>query len=126
MVEAIKRNYPQREVAEASFTYQREVDSGQRIVVGVNGYTEGGEGQIETLRVDQALERKQIGRLQAVRARRDAECLERCLSDLREAAATERNLMYPLIECARAGASEGEIVESLQQVFGTYTETPVF
>ena len=63
MVEAIKQNYPQREIADASFTYQQEVDSGQRIVVGVNGYTEGGEGQIETLRIDPALERKQIGRL---------------------------------------------------------------
>ena len=69
---------------------------------------------------------KDADRLQAVRARRDTDCLERSLSDLREAAATERNLMYPLIECARAGGSEGEIVESLQQVFGTYTETPVF
>jgi len=126
MVAAIKSNYPQREIADASFTYQTELDSGQRIVVGVNGYTEGGEGQIETLRIDEALERKQIDRLQAVRARRDTDCLERSLSDLREAAATERNLMYPLIECARAGGSEGEIVESLQQVFGTYTETPVF
>ncbi len=126
MVAAIKSNYPQREIADASFTYQTELDSGQRIVVGVNGYTEGGEGQIETLRIDEALERKQIARLQAVRGRRDTECLERSLSDLREAAATERNLMYPLIECARAGGSEGEIVESLQQVFGTYTETPVF
>ncbi len=126
MVEAIKQNYPQREIADASFTYQREVDSGRRIVVGVNGYTEGGEGQIETLRIDAALERKQMGRLEAVRARRDTEELDRTLSELREAAAGDVNLMNPLIECARAQASEGEIVESLQRVFGTYTETPVF
>jgi len=126
MVEAIKRNYPQREIADASFTYQQEVDSGQRIVVGVNGYTEGGEGRIETLRIDAALERKQMGRLEAVKARRDTELLERTLSELRDAAAGHVNLMGPLIECARAHASEGEIVESLQRVFGTYTETPVF
>ncbi|MDQ3588458.1 MAG: methylmalonyl-CoA mutase family protein [Actinomycetota bacterium] len=126
MVEAIKQNYPQREIAEASFTYQQEVDSGRRIVVGVNGYTEGGEGQIETLRIDAALERKQVGRLEAVKARRDPERLELTLSELREAAAGDVNLMDPLIECARAHASEGEIVESLQRVFGTYTETPVF
>ena len=126
MVEAIKCNYPQREIADASFTYQQEVDSGRRIVVGVNGYTEGGEGQIETLRIDAALERKQVGRLEAVRARRDTEELDRTLSELREAAAGGANLIPPLIECARAHASEGEIVESLQRVFGTYTETPVF
>ncbi|CAN5199118.1 methylmalonyl-CoA mutase family protein [soil metagenome] len=126
MVEAIKCSYPQREIADASFTYQQEVDSGRRIVVGVNGYTEGGEGQIETLRIDAALERKQVGRLEAVRARRDTEELDRTLSELREAAAGGANLIEPLIECARAHASEGEIVESLQRVFGTYTETPVF
>ncbi|MEJ7750799.1 MAG: methylmalonyl-CoA mutase family protein [Thermoleophilaceae bacterium] len=126
MVEAIKQSYPQREIADAAFTYQQEVDSGQRIVVGVNGYTEGGDGQIETLRIDPALERKQIDRLQKVRAGRDTAVLESTLMELRENAVGEGNLMYPLIECARAGASEGEIVQSLQQVFGTYTETPVF
>ena len=126
MVEAIKQNYPQREIADASFIYQQEVDARQRIVVGVNGYTEGGEGKIETLRIDPALERKQIGRLEAVRTRRDGGGVESSLAALREAAAGEQNLMYPLIDCARAHVSEGEIVESLQQVFGTYTETPVF
>jgi methylmalonyl-CoA mutase N-terminal domain/subunit len=126
MVEAVKRNYPQREIADASFTYQQEVDSGKRIVVGVNGYTEGDEGTIETLRIDAALERKQTGRLEAVRARRDSAAVESSLAELREAAEADRNLMYPLVECARAHASEGEIVTSLQQVFGSYTESPVF
>jgi methylmalonyl-CoA mutase N-terminal domain/subunit len=126
MVSAIEQNYPQREIADASFRYQQEVDAGQRIVVGVNGYTEGGDGVIETLRIDPALERKQVGRLQAVRARRDSDQVERALAALRDAAAGDANLMEPLLDCARAHASEGEIVESLQQVFGTYTETPVF
>ena len=126
MVEAVKANYPQREIADASFTYQGEVDSGRRIVVGVNGYTEGDEGTIETLRIDAALERKQMDRLKGVRSRRDSAAVEQTLADLRDAAAGERNLMYPLIECACAHASEGEIVASLQQVFGDYTESPVF
>jgi methylmalonyl-CoA mutase N-terminal domain/subunit len=126
MVEAVKRNYPQREIADASFTYQQEVDSGQRIVVGVNGYTEGDDGTIETLRIDAALERKQTGRLEAVRGRRDSAAVESSLAELRDAAAADRNLMYPLVECARAHASEGEIVRALQDVFGTYRETPVF
>ena len=64
--------------------------------------------------------------MQAVRARRDPDAAERALAELRDAAAADRNLMEPLLDCARAHASEGEIVESLQRVFGTYTETPVF
>ena len=78
-------------------------------------------------RLRQALEGKQVGRLQAARARRDGAEVERALATLRDEAAHEdRNLMEPLLACARAHASEGEIVESLQQVFGDYTETPVF
>jgi len=126
MVSAIERGYPQREIADAAFRYQQEVDAGQRIIVGVNGYTGGGDGQINTLRIDPALERKQVDRLQAVRARRDGAEAERTLSALREGAAGDVNLMPLLIDCARAHCSEGEIVQSLQQVFGTYIETPVF
>jgi methylmalonyl-CoA mutase N-terminal domain/subunit len=127
MVESVKRNYPQREIADAAFTLQQEIDSGERVVVGVNRYTRADEQPIPTLRVDPALERKQLGRLQAARARRDGVGVERSLAALREDAAhPDRNLMEPLLACARAHASEGEIVESLQQVFGDYTETPVF
>ena len=126
MVAAIEQSYPQREIADASFRYQQEVDGRERIVVGVNGFTEGPDESISTLHIDPALERKQIGRLEAVRARRSPEEVEDALERLREAADAGRNLMEPLIECARANASEGEIVESLQRVFGRYTETPVF
>jgi len=127
MVEAVKRNYPQREIADAAFTLQQEIDAGERIVVGVNRYVLAEEQPVPTLRIDPALEPKQVGRLQAVRARRDGAAVERALAALREdAAVEERNLMDPLLECARTHASEGEIVQSLQQVFGDYTETPVF
>jgi methylmalonyl-CoA mutase N-terminal domain/subunit len=127
MVEAVKRGYPQREIADAAFTYQREVERGERIVVGVNGYTEGDEVPIDILRIDPALERKQIGRLEAVKARRDSNEVETALAALRKSAADEGdNLMPHLLDAARAHASEGEIVEALQSVFGTYTETPVF
>jgi methylmalonyl-CoA mutase N-terminal domain/subunit len=127
MVEAVKLNYPQREIADASFSLQQEIDAGERIVVGVNGFVAEHEEPIPTLRVDPALERKQIGRLQAARAARDGVAVERALAALRGHAADERhNLMEPLLDCARAHASEGEIIESLQQVFGDYTETPVF
>ncbi len=126
MVAAIEQNYPQREIAEASFRYQEEVESGQRIIVGVNGYEVGDEPPLEILRIAPGLERKQVDRVQAVKAARAADKVESTLTTLREAAAGDVNLMDPLLECARAHCSEGEIVESLQRVFGTYTETPVF
>jgi methylmalonyl-CoA mutase N-terminal domain/subunit len=125
MIAAIEQNFPQREIAEASFRYQREVDEGKRIVVGVNRY-EAPEEPIEILRIDPALERKQIDRVQLVRAQRDPEAVERTLAALKDAAAGDRNLMEPLLDCARARVTEGEIVAALQEVFGTYTESPVF
>jgi methylmalonyl-CoA mutase, N-terminal domain len=126
MVAAIEANYPQREIADAAYRYQEEVDSGQRIVVGVNGYQQEDEGHIELLRIAPELERKQVGRVQAVKAARDSAAVESALGALREAAAGDANLMEPLLDCARLNCSEGEIVQSLQRVFGTYTETPVF
>src|SRR5512132_4249054 len=126
MVEAIKQNFPQREIAEASFRLQEEIERRERIVVGVNRYQAEGDEELELLRIPPELERKQVGRVEAVRAGRDSDQAERTLDALREAAATDRNLMDPLLDCARAHCSEGEIVESLQRVFGTYTETPVF
>jgi methylmalonyl-CoA mutase, N-terminal domain len=126
MVEAIKQNYPQREIADASFRLQEEIERQERIIVGVNRYQQAPDRELELLRIPPELERKQIGRVQAVRAARDSAAAEATLSALREAAATEQNLMPPLIEAARAHVTEGEIIQSLQQVFGTYTETPVF
>jgi methylmalonyl-CoA mutase, N-terminal domain len=126
MVEAVKRNYPQREIADAAFELQAKIDDHDRVVVGVNRYTEGDDGETPIHRIDPEMERKQIGRVQAVRARRDGADVERHLAALREAAATERNLMPTLIECARAHATEGEMVDALQHVWGAYTESPVF
>ncbi len=127
MVEAVKRNYPQREIADAAFTLQLQIDAAERVVVGVNRYVAEDEQPIPTLRIDPTLERKQLDRLQAARAKRDGAAVEAVLAALREDAAhPRRNLMEPLLACARAHASEGEIIESLQQVFGDYTETPVF
>jgi methylmalonyl-CoA mutase N-terminal domain/subunit len=126
MVEAVKRNYPQREIADAAFELQAKIDDHEQIVVGVNKYTEGDDGETPILRIDPALERKQIGRVQAVRARRDGAEVERKLAELRTAAAGEANLMPILVECARVHATEGEMVDALQHVWGAYTESPVF
>jgi methylmalonyl-CoA mutase, N-terminal domain len=127
MVAAVKESYPQREIADASFALQAEIDAGRRIVVGVNAFTEGDDERTPILRIDPALERKQIGRLQAARAQRDAAAVERSLTTLRQAAAKPHiNLMPLLLEAAGACASEGEIIAALQQVWGSYTETPVY
>jgi methylmalonyl-CoA mutase N-terminal domain/subunit len=126
MVEAIRRNFPQREIADAAFTYQRELDERRRILVGVNDFTDEGEAETPILRIDPAFERKQVDRLQATRARRDAGAVEAALAGLKRAAATEENLMPAIIEAARARATEGEMIAALQEVFGTYTESPVF
>ena len=129
MVAAVKENYPQREIADAAL---RAADRDRRrataIVVGVNKYTEGDDGQTPLLRIDPALERKQIDRVQAVEGRRDdGRAVEAALVALREAAGRERhNLMPLLIDAARVHCSEGEIIHALQDVWGAYTETPVY
>jgi methylmalonyl-CoA mutase, N-terminal domain len=126
MVEAVKVDYPQREIADAAFELQQEIDARRRTVVGVNANVDAEEEPIEILHVDPALERKQLGRLQAVKARRDGAAVERGLADLKQAAQTPRNLMGPLLDCARAHASEGEIIAALQEVFGTYTDSAIY
>ncbi len=126
MVEAIRRNYPQREIADASFTYQQELNERKRIVVGVNDFVQDDEEPTPILKIDPALERKQVDRLQATRARRDGAAVETALSDLKAVAAGEGNLMPPILAAARARATEGEMIAAMQEVFGTYTESPVF
>jgi methylmalonyl-CoA mutase N-terminal domain/subunit len=84
------------------------------------------EEEVAILRIDPGLERKQIERLRATRAARDSAAVERALAELKQEAASERNLMPAIIEAARARATEGEMVGAMQEVFGTYTESPVF
>ncbi|HTU28304.1 MAG TPA: methylmalonyl-CoA mutase family protein [Solirubrobacteraceae bacterium] len=126
MVEAVKTGFPQREIADAAFELQREIESGQRIVVGVNAFTEGDDGATPVLWIDPALERKQIERLRAAKADRDSAALEQAFAALKAAAAGLQNIMPALLEAARAHASEGEIVAALQEVWGDYREQPVF
>jgi methylmalonyl-CoA mutase N-terminal domain/subunit len=126
MVEAIRRNFPQREIAESSFTYQQELNERKRIVVGVNDFTQEDEEETPILRIDPALERKQVERLAATKAARDGAAVESALAELKRVAAGEGNLMPPIIEAARTQATEGEMIAAMQEVFGTYTESPVF
>jgi methylmalonyl-CoA mutase, N-terminal domain len=126
MVVAVKKNFCQQEIADASFDLQRRIDSNRRVVVGVNRYTIENEKEMPILRIDPTIESKQLGRLAAVRTRRDGRGVEAALGDLRAAAATKTNLIQPLLDAARVHAGEGEIVTALQDVWGGYTHTPVF
>src|SRR5579884_2471884 len=127
VIPAIEQNFMQREIAEASFRYQSEVERGERVVVGVNRYEQEDEQPIEILRIDPALERQQVERVQAVRARRDSGAAESALARLKEDAAHDgRNLMEPIMEASRAYVTMGEMCDALREVWGTWRETPVF
>jgi len=127
VVQAIKENFFQREIADASFRYQSEVEAKQRIVVGVNRYALEDEQPVEILKIDPALERKQIDRVQALRARRDSAAVESALADLKtDAAREDRNLMRPIVEASRAYVTMGEMCDALREVWGVWRETPVF
>ncbi len=127
VISAIKENFFQREIAEASFRYQAEVEAKQRIVVGVNRYQLDEERPIELLRVDPALEGEQVERLRALRARRDAAAVEAALARLAEEAARDGvNLMPAIVEAARVYVTMGEMCDALRGVWGVWRETPVF
>src|SRR5262249_38095928 len=112
MVEAVKQGFPQREIADAAFDLQQEIDARRRTVVGVNRFTEGDESELSILRIDPALEHKQIERVRAAREDRDGDAVQRALSAIGQAAAGDANLMPLLLDAARAGVSEGEIVRA--------------
>ncbi len=126
VVAAIKDNFFQREIAEASFRYQSEVERDERVIVGVNRYGLQEEPPLEILRIDSALERKQIARVQSLRAKRDPAAAESTLAMLKQAAAGDTNLMPPIIDAAKASVTMGEMCDALREVWGVWRETPVF
>jgi methylmalonyl-CoA mutase N-terminal domain/subunit len=127
VIAAIKENFFQREIADASFRYQHEVEQRQRIIVGVNRYQHEDEEPLELLRIDPSLEAKQIGRVQALRVRRDSAVVESALARLQEdAARDDRNLMYPIVEASKLYVTMGEMCDALRDVWGVWRETPVF
>jgi methylmalonyl-CoA mutase, N-terminal domain len=127
VIPAIEENFFQREIAEASFRYQSEVEAEQRVVVGVNRYVLADETPLEILRIDPALERQQIGSVQAVRKRRDAAKVEERLAALKAGAGREDvNLMPLIVDAARDYVTMGEMCDALREVWGVWRETPVF
>ena len=127
VVEAIKENFFQREIAEASFRFQSEVESGERVIVGVNRFEDTDERELEILKIDAALEQKQIERVQALRARRDSATVSSALSRLKQGAAeADTNLMPAIIDASRAYVTMGEMCDALRESWGVWRETPVF
>jgi methylmalonyl-CoA mutase N-terminal domain/subunit len=120
----IEQGWFQKEIAESAFVEQRRFEAGDLVRVGVNRFVEEGESPIDTLVIDADTERAQIERVRRVRAERDPEAAERTLEALTEAARGDVELIDPLVACARARCTEGEIVRALSVVFGEYRETP--
>jgi methylmalonyl-CoA mutase, N-terminal domain len=120
MIAAIEAGFFRREIADAAFAYQKDVDAKRKLIVGVNAFVEPDQKQMEVLTVDGQVEQDQIAALRAIRGRREAGQVRRCLSELERIASTSQNLMVPLLEAAHARASVGEIMNALAEVFGRY------
>jgi methylmalonyl-CoA mutase, N-terminal domain len=127
MLDAVAEGFPQREIADAAFRYQSQLETGERVIVGVNVFEQSVDSvQPPTLVIDADVEVEQAARLKQLRERRDNTSVATRLDALQEVARGTDNLMPAIIDCVRARATEGEIVEALRIVFGTYRETPVF
>jgi methylmalonyl-CoA mutase N-terminal domain/subunit len=120
MIAALEAGFFRREIADAAFTYQREVDAKRKLIVGVNAFQELEEKPIELLAIDEAVEKEQIGRLKQIKAKRDGGAASKMLDQIRRVAATKENLMPTLIEAAQARCTVGEIMNALADVFGRY------
>ena len=125
MVAAIEKGFPQREIHEAAYAYQREVERKRKIIVGVNDYVADKEQHVDILVIDEAVARRQREKLAELKKKRDSARVQPALEALSGAAATDRNLMPYILECARAYATLGEMCDVLRRVFGTYEE-PAF
>jgi methylmalonyl-CoA mutase N-terminal domain/subunit len=120
MVRAIELGFPMKEIAEASFRYQRKVESGERKIVGVNDFIQADGGQPEILKLDPSVERTQVENLKKVKARRDAAQVESKLKKITAAARTEQNLLPLILDAVKSYASVGEIMGTLREVWGEY------
>jgi methylmalonyl-CoA mutase N-terminal domain/subunit len=124
MVAAIERSYPQREIAEASYRYQMELDKKEKLMVGVNDFISE-EKPLDILQIDETVAHRQAARLNKLRADRSPEAVTRTLAALRKAAQSQENLMPSIYAAVKAYATLGEICEALRQVFGSYEEVAI-
>ncbi len=125
MLRAIETGYVQREIQQAAYEYQKQVETAERVVVGVNRYESEESTKLSTLRIDPAIERAQVERLQKLRARRDGARIKAALNEIESTARSDANLMPPILEAVKAYATVGEISDILRKVFGEYQESVV-
>jgi methylmalonyl-CoA mutase N-terminal domain/subunit len=120
MIQALEAGFFRREIADAAFVYQREIDAKRKLIVGVNAFVEKEEKPLELLQIDHTVETEQIGRLKKLKASRDSGAATRALNEIRKLAATKTNLMPALLEAAEARCTVGEIMNAMADVFGRY------
>jgi methylmalonyl-CoA mutase N-terminal domain/subunit len=126
MLAAIEKSYPQKEIADAAYHYQREIETNKRTMVGVNKYTMEEEIPIEILEIDKALERIQIKKLHTIKESRNKEKVQACLDRVGEACAGDRNVMEPIIEAVKEYATLQEVCDVFRDVFGVYRDPGIF
>jgi methylmalonyl-CoA mutase, N-terminal domain len=122
MLRAVEEGFPQKEIGEAAFRYQREIEKGERIIVGVNGFRREEEEPIALLRIDESVARAQVERLRSVKAERSAERVRDALAGVERACREGQNVLPPIIAAAKAYASLGEICDVFRRVWGPYRE----
>jgi methylmalonyl-CoA mutase N-terminal domain/subunit len=123
MLRAIEIGYVQREIQEAAYRYQKAVEAREQVVVGVNRFQVDEEPPVNVLRIDPALEQAQVERVRALRERRDTQAATAALNKLKQAAATDENLLPRILECVESYATVGEISNALRDIWGEYRET---
>jgi methylmalonyl-CoA mutase N-terminal domain/subunit len=119
-VAAIETGFVQREIEDAAYRYTSEIESGERVIVGVNRYEEAGGEQIQLHRLDPAIEQRQLERTARLRAERDASAAQTSLAEIRRVAGTQENLLPPMREALRARCTVGEICDVLRAEWGTF------
>jgi methylmalonyl-CoA mutase N-terminal domain/subunit len=125
MVAAVERGFPQREIQEAAFRFQKAVERKDKVIVGVNEYVMD-EKPHPILYIDESAAEQQLAGVAALKASRDAGRVQGALEELKRAARGTDNLMYPILEASRAYATLGEMCDALREVWGEYQETPSF
>ena len=126
IIQAVERGYPQKEIADSAYKFQQQVERGERVIVGVNKFQGNEEITIPVLVIDPEIERKQIERTKAVRARRDADKYDAAMKALRDACMSDKNLVPFVLDAVRAEATLGEISDIFREAYGVYREPAVF
>ena len=126
MLSAIEKNYPQQEIADSAYHYQRQIDENQRTVVGVNKYVVDEEIPVEVLEIDEELERLQIEKTNRVKTERDNSRVEECLERVGECCSGDENVMQSLIDAVKADATLQEVCDVFRKVYGEYRDPGIY